>query len=193
MQTIDAVGDIKTNGWLETVTGKRFDCFSDNPVYETLDWVWGCARACRYNGQLKDTVDFYSVAEHQVHMATWARKQGFTDRVVRTIAMHDAQEGLIGDIIRPLKRILPTFEQIEDRLCKSMAERYDLIYPYPQIVKELDNRIIVDERAQIMSNSGNKWTIDSLEPLDIQIECWLPFRAFMEYSKLLYSLGVKVE
>lgn len=190
-----------TTDWMETQSGCKFNPFDEEPQFTLSDLVWGVARAQRYNGQFKEEVEHYSVAEHLVlmtrhHISTlpaWATTvEGATRQTLRTMACHDLQEGLIGDMVRPLKRSDAFYQAAEDRMCAVLARRYQLQFPLPRIVKELDNRILVDERAQAMNPSSNNWgSIEGLQPLGITLQFWSPRRAAAELFELLDLLGVR--
>lgn len=189
-----------TTDWLETISGKRFNPFDPEPELSLRDLVWGCARMPRYNGQFKEEVDHYSVAEHLVlltrklaeDLPAWVWEyEGENRKLLRTAACHDLQEGVIGDMVRPLKRSDPFYCKAEDALCVVLARRYDLSLPLPARVKEFDNRILVDERRQAMNPSPNSWAIDGLEPIGVELQFWSPRRAAAELFDLLDKLGVR--
>ena len=194
-----------TNVWAETLTGLQFNPAHEHPQFELADLVWGCARICRYGGQIKPGDFHYSVLEHQYLMTMHALAKWFgaTDlstiymlpelarREMRTVAMHDLPEGLIGDMVRPLKKQLPSYCTLEDSFAAKVARRYDCLHPMPAWVKDLDNRILVDERKQVMSRSMNIWASDTLQPLGVQINFWKPADAVAIYCGLLQALGVR--
>lgn len=188
--TIESV----TTDWLETITGQQFTPFAHDPHFTLKSLVWGCARETRFSGQYSEHLDFYSVAEHQVLLTDWVRERfpgNYDLKDLRTIAMHDAPEGLIKDIVRPIKRISPDYHRLEDWFWPYVARRYDLHLILPDWIKELDNRILVDERQQAMNPSGNHWaSIDDLEPLGVYIKGWVPREAAYRYERLLRDLGV---
>jgi 5'-deoxynucleotidase YfbR-like HD superfamily hydrolase len=115
-----------TADWMETLSGRRFSPFDDEPDFELRDLVWGVARAQRYAGQFKEDVEHYSVAEHMVLMARWlmARERhrfdldmdaGQFKEVVRCAATHDLPEGLLLDMVRPIKRHDAFYREAEAR------------------------------------------------------------------------------
>ena len=180
--------------WFETASGQMCDPHAEEPAYTAGDLILGMARTCRFGGQLRNDVEFYSVVEHCWLLTTYAFKHvpNLGYRELRTLAMHDAAEGIIGDIIRPLKRVLPDYRYIEEKIEADVARRFDLIYPWPDFVKELDTRILKDEREQVMCTAaGNKWAVDDLEPLGVKCRGWPPFIAVNHYHQLLIVLGVK--
>lgn len=198
--------------WMETLSGHKFAPLSEDPQYSLKDLAWGAARACRFAGQISEEHEHYSVAEHLclLYDHVWSRwsaetRQAVRDavrrddwqhpdlRLMRTLIAHDLQEGLVGDMVRPLKRQDPIYRRMEDKVCAHMAERWHLAFPLPPSVKELDNRILVDERAQALNQSGHEWVTDGLEPLGVKLQFWSPRRAYTELAARLYALGFDLE
>lgn len=181
-----------TTVWMETLSGHRFDPVAEEPEYHLHDLIWGCARECRYAGQIRTDVEHYSVAEHQTHMTRWAMRHfpAMPREYLRSCAMHDLHEGLIKDMTRPMKKRNPEFCRMEDDFNAKVARRFGFIFPTPEWVKNLDNRILVDERAQAMNPSGNTWASDGLTGLGVRLQFWSPSRAAREYAVLLGELGV---
>ncbi len=68
---------------------------------------------CRANGHLHF---FYSVAQHCLACQREAAVRGWSPRLQLLCLLHDASEAYIGDLTRPLKRHLPAFFEIEERL-----------------------------------------------------------------------------
>jgi hypothetical protein len=85
---------------ITTYSGKRFSLDEANPEnIEIVDIAHSLSMICRFNGH---TQEFYSVAEHCVHMA-----RRLTDRKTALYALlHDAGEAYYGDVTTPLKRIM---------------------------------------------------------------------------------------
>lgn len=198
------MGQYQTTAWMETMSGRRFNPTEANPQVDLKDMMWGVARFPRYNGQFSEEVEHFSVAEHLVllvrhYMATYHPGKRIEDlkphelKELRTLAMHDIQEGVIGDMTRPMKKVVPQFGEVEDQFCRALAVRFDLIFPLPGWVKDLDNRIIADERRQAMNPSGNSWAADELEPLGVELQFWSPRRAYKELREVYLQLGLGLE
>lgn len=172
--------------WMETWTGKQF--FPFNPSVESvdiLDIAHALSMTCRYGGHCKQ---FYSVAQHSVLMASRAPAH----IALRTL-LHDSPEAYTGDLIRPIKKHpeMAAFEWVEQTVERAICAALDVPFPImtPEI-KRLDNRILLDERMQVMSASGHDWTLSEGEPLGVTIEPWSPetarwkfLNAYEEYRK----------
>lgn len=193
---------VVTNDWMATTSGRKFYPASpDYPGFDLDDLVWGISRACRYGGQIRPDVEHYSVAEHSVLMTRY-----FWDKVLgglkvehlaphllaelRTVAMHDLAEGLLSDHVRPIKREVPRLGSLEDGLSRLIAAKYGLVFPLPGWLKELDNRILVDEHRQVMPQSKQEWAVDGLEPLGVEVNFWSPLVAHTKYWELLSELHI---
>lgn len=177
------------DGWVETYTGVAF--YFNKPTVEMIklaDVAHALAYLCRYNGHSKH---FYSVAEHSYHMAQWLLDEGYSVKTALTGLLHDVAEAYIGDMPRPIKVTMPNFKAMEARIEAVAKDRFDIIYPFPHIIKQLDSRILNDERGQVMQKSEHEWGTDSLEPLGVEIQFWDPFYAESQFLSMAYKLGVK--
>jgi hypothetical protein len=68
-----------------------------------------------------------------------------------TALMHDAPEAFLGDLISPLKALLPDFKRIEEDLARTMADIFGLKFPEPPEVKAADLAILAAERDQVIA------------------------------------------
>jgi hypothetical protein len=174
--------------WMQTFTGRAF--YPLDPRGEdidVLDIAHGLSLLCRYGGQC---ARFYSVAEHCVLMSRAVAPEN-----ALWALLHDATEAYMGDLIRPLKRALPDYAQAELNLMLVIASRFGLRWDYnrpggePAEVKAADTRILVDERAALMTLAPQPWTaLENVEPLGVIIRCWSPVRAEIEYLDRLAEL-----
>ncbi len=154
-------------GWFETYTGKQFHFMDPQPEeIDVIDIAHALSMQCRYNGHTKV---FYSVAEHSVLICDWLTQHGYGPQVALTGLLHDAAEAYIGDVVCPLKHVMPDFKALEKVLDVAVARKFGTLYPFPEVVKALDSRILRDERVQVMNESDNSWGTDDLEPLGVTI------------------------
>lgn len=152
--------------WMQTYTGRAFYPHDPRPEEISIfDIAHGLAAQCRYNGH---TRRFYSVAEHSVYVS-----RSVDPRFAREALLHDAAEAYVGDLIRPLKTGLlgSYFSDVETLVELAVAGRFGLSWSHDAIaaVKEIDNRILVDERDQIMATPPRSWNLDGLAPVGVVI------------------------
>ena len=155
--------------WLQTYTGKQFYPFS--PTVDSIDIIdiaHALAMTCRFGGHCKV---FYSVAQHSVLVAEKA-----PPHLALRALMHDAPEAYVGDLVRPIKKHpeMAAFEWVEQTVERAICARFDLPFPIMDAtIKRLDNRILLDEREQVMTATDHDWQVDG-EPLGVTIEPWAP-------------------
>ncbi len=168
--------------WMQTFSGGRFYPLDPRPEdLDLADIAHSLSHICRYGGHVDR---FYSVAEHCVLLshavapehALWA-------------LLHDATEAYVGDMVRPLKAHMPDYCQVEDRIMDIVALRYGLDGPMPAEVKDADTRILLDERAALMSRTLYPWAIEELEPLGVAVEGWDPGRSKREYLARFFEVA----
>jgi hypothetical protein len=169
--------------WMQTYTGAKF--YPMSPSAEDVDPVdiaHSLSLLCRYNGHLDR---FYSVGEHCVLMS-----QAVEPENALWALLHDATEAYVGDMVRPLKLQQPAFVQAEDRVMAAICERFGLDLAMPAEVKAADSRIILTERAALISNGRHAWSVDGLDPLPVVVRGWGPDEAERAYLARLRQLGV---
>jgi|ADGO01.1.fsa_nt_gi Predicted hydrolases of HD superfamily len=171
--------------WMQTYGGVAYDVFDPHPdQINIFDIATALANTCRFNGHVKK---FYSVAQHCVLLAEQAPPE-----IALQALLHDAAEAYIGDLIQPIKKHpgMETFRRAEElaelAICAHFALPYPLLTPE---IKELDRRILIDERNALLADPPQPWA-DEVEPLGIKIEPWTPdeareqfLNAYREYAK----------
>lgn len=171
--------------WMQTATGKAFWPLDPRPEEIHIeDIAAGLSRLCRYGGQLRHDVEFYSVAEHSVFVAEAAPPGKKLEAL-----LHDSPESFIQDLIRPIKPAMTGYEPIETRLATVIGRRYGVtLHPLSPEVKRLDNAILADERDQVMAKPPRDWKLT--EPaLGIKLPCWSPFKARFEFLAAFRRYG----
>lgn len=171
--------------WMQTYSGRQFWPMDPRAEeVEIADIAHSLGMQCRYAGHC---INFYSVAEHSVHVARWLLANGH-DRVTALQGLlHDAPEAYLVDVPRPVKPFLPGYKEAEARVWTEIAKRFDIPVRLHPAVHEADNRILGDERAQNMARSAAEWA-DTGPPLDIMIECWRPAEAPGRFIDAFYDL-----
>ena len=152
--------------WIETFTGLEFHFMNPQPdEIDMKDIATSLSKQCRFGGHC--TI-FYSV-EHSVYIADWLYEQTNDSILAFQGLLHDASEAYLIDIPRPIKPFLTNYYDIEGRVMEAIFNRFNLPIKLDNRIKDADSRILVDERRDVMSNSGNVWQTDSLLPLGVTI------------------------
>lgn len=145
--------------WIQTYTGKQF--WPLDPKEEDIDIIdiaHALSMKCRYGGHSKT---FYSVAEHSIFVSSYCPNKYKLEGL-----LHDATEGYLPDVVRPLKQHLTGFKQIEDNMARIIAKCFNLIYPFPEEVKRIDTAILGDEKRFLMADEPADWLLQE-KPLGI--------------------------
>ncbi|MBK5938103.1 hypothetical protein [Halochromatium roseum] len=157
---------------IHTYSGIAFDLRDPRPAMVRLDdIVHSLSLMNRFNGA---ALFPYSVAQHSLHVAELLplelRLEGL---------LHDAAEAYIGDMVSPLKQVMPEYKAVEARISAVVAEVFGLVYPEPAAVKQADLAVLAAEREQVLGPSYGPWFKDFPEPAPITIRPrdWLEIKA----------------
>lgn len=168
--------------WMETWTGVAFYPLDARPDEVHIeDIAHALSMLCRYGGH---GFQFYSVAEHSVHIYRWLAAGNYAPNVRLAGLLHDATEAYMVDLPRPLKRSFPEYKKAEGNLWRVVAERFELVGfedDLPVAVHEADNRILADEIRQNMTPMA--WHAKHDNPLGVELEYWNPQRAEAEFLR----------
>lgn len=168
---------MKTNIWIQTYTGKKFQLLS--PKIEDIsiiDIAHALSMQCRYTGHSKH---FYSIAQHSVlvsHQCNLYPLYGL---------LHDASEAYLSDISSPLKNsgFFENYKFYEDKLQKLIIEKF-IGKPETQIihkeVKEADMEMLSVESYKLMQPLHPEFKLTHLKShliQNIEIEELVPSQA----------------
>jgi 5'-deoxynucleotidase YfbR-like HD superfamily hydrolase len=174
----------KKRDWFPTYAGKRFSIL--NPRAQDIDIVdiaHALSMICRFNGH---TNQFYSVAQHSVHVAQICRPEYALHGL-----LHDASEAYIGDVIRPLKRLLSNYREIEERIELAIAAHFGYNpYQHKRAVKIRDDTILCTEKRDVVSGRVNSMHFQKYKPVEFIIIPLPPNEAeamFMRKFEELYA------
>ena len=187
--------------WIQTWSGGKFDLIDPTPeMIDIMDIAKSLSKQCRFNGH---TTEFYSVAQHSVELLKYYLDEneeeydiirngdpdvyGFLQKAM-TILLHDASEAYIGDMTSPLKILMPDFKKIEYNIDMVIADKFDTIFPHPPWLKTLDIRVLLDERASVMTHTLEDWKLD-VEPLGIHITPWPVGKAYSGFINYFHHLN----
>lgn len=140
--------------------GKLLDILDPDPNAIDISVIaQALSRQCRYNGH---SSRFYSVAEHCVLVSELLEFDHDDQHLALIGLLHDAAEAFVGDIITPIKRMLPSFKPIEWRVQAAVYKRFGLMRfgwssRWATTIKEADNLAAAIEVDQLMPPSEEYW------------------------------------
>ena len=157
--TIDMQHTAITTDYVSTFSGNRF--YPLRPHIDQVaieDIAHGLAYQCRFNGQTKT---FYSIAQHSLIVAS------LVPPPLRLAALlHDAAEAYLGDMVKPLKVLLPEFAALEDKVTAIIAATYGIDFSDYAPIKRADLVALATEKRDLMPHSAERWAyLDGIAPL----------------------------
>jgi uncharacterized protein len=170
---------LRSGGLLDLANPRSSDiCLSDIAC--------GLSRICRFAGQ---TRLWYSVAEHSVHAARHAERRGHQVEIVRAVLLHDAAEAYVGDMIRPLRRLLPGFAEIERRVQREIFRKFGAQMHWLDNwrLREIDDGLLVAEYAELFGGG----VVASDEFAATPFQFWPAGQARDEFECLCVELGIE--
>jgi 5'-deoxynucleotidase YfbR-like HD superfamily hydrolase len=130
--------------WVLTGHGKQFYLADpDASLIDIEDIANTLANICRFNGRTKG---FYSVAQHSILVSEICADDPLAG------LLHDAAEAYIGDVIRPLKKLLKGVDQIETAITREIGSALSVDYErlrHPRI-KHADDVALATEIRDLM-------------------------------------------
>jgi len=136
--------------WIQTYTGKKF--WPLDPRVEDID-IKDIAHAlsltCRFGGHCNE---FYSVAQHSVIVSQLVEESN-----AFVALLHDAPEAYIGDVVRPFKKSLATFGNVEENLERVIYHSFGISEFSKEMWKEADNIALYTEMRDLMGKPPEAW------------------------------------
>lgn len=137
------------------------------------DIAHGLAYQCRFNGQ---TSEFYSIAQHSIMVADIVSAAHPDLRLAALL--HDASEAYLGDVVTPLKALLPNYKEIELRVEQIIAESFGISDMFNPLIKQADMIALATEKRDLMPHSAEDWSyLQGFSPLPLPIVPMAPEQA----------------
>ncbi|MBY3543702.1 hypothetical protein HFN71_28890 [Rhizobium laguerreae] len=165
--------------FIQIYPARKFFPFDPLPSEVFIESIaHGLANICRYSGAGDR---HFSVAEHSTLIARYLAAR-HAPEVALAGLLHDAPESLsgFGDVSVIVKSRAPIISETEDGIYrKAIAPRFGLPLDIPAEVHEADRRIIADEIAANLAPM--EWQSRHRDPLGVNIRCWSPEKAEIEF------------
>lgn len=160
-----------------------------NPKKEDIlvdDIAHALSLMTRANGHFPE---FYSVAQHSIFCCEEALARGYSNRVALACLLHDASEAYMADIIRPVKKHLSEYLEIEEKLQTFIYRNFlgeDLSDEELKLVSFIDNAMLYNEFIHYMDEELN---IDKVELLSSPDFKFTNFKEVEDkFKELFYKL-----
>lgn len=168
--------------WILTSRGKHFDYLDPRPAdIDILDIARALSCEARFNGHTRAP---YYVAQHAVTASNIVPTSFALEAL-----LHDATEAYCKDIPRPLKALLPGYQDIEARVDGAIRAAFGLPPTMSDTVKHADTVMLATERRDLMPNDPTPWPVlNGIEPLKGRIYAWDPKKAEARFIKRYLEL-----
>ncbi|HRH68896.1 MAG TPA: hypothetical protein PLB89_05245 [Flavobacteriales bacterium] len=166
---------------IRTVSGALVDPFNPDPsMLRIEDIAHALARIPRFGGH---TYFPWSVAQHSLAGAALV-----PDEHKLAFLLHDSSEAYLLDVPKPIKKRLPEYMAVEERLMTVLASRFEFEYPFHDSIKEADQHMLLTERQQFLLQQPNEATYYVVQPWLNRHEEWIRrdyIREFKHYQTLI--------
>lgn len=163
--------------WFQTRSGQVFDFEDPSPdAINIEDIAHALSKQCRFNGHC---IEFYSVAQHSCYVCDIITHRNWRSKRVQLAALlHDAAEAYTGDMVAPLKYILPGFRRVEKRVEQAIWEKFFNGTTPERMgianeIRRADMIMLATEKRDLMEPCWKEWEVlEGIEPMKSQIEAW---------------------
>jgi len=141
----------------------------------------------RESMHLAATRSFYTVAQHRVLVALLVKKDAAPYAL-----FHNAAEAFFRSLPASLKRMLPDYRAMHDKMQVVVYEKVGLAPPSKEITQEIEQAelsLLAAERTQLISGDRRIWPgLAGIEPANIQIDPWSPNKAHTAFIDCYLSV-----
>lgn len=136
--------------FIATLSGQHIDYSDIRPEHIAIeDIAVALSHQCRFAGHVPE---FYSVAQHVVLCSQLVPAEFALEAL-----LHDAAEAYCLDLPSPLKRLLPDYKAIENRIDCAIRQRFNLPMTPSKVIKEVDLVILATERRDLNLDIDSDW------------------------------------
>jgi hypothetical protein len=99
------------------------------------------------------------VAQHSILVHDILKRNGESPHTCLLGLLHDAAEAYVGDMIRPLKMVMPEFEDLEEKVWCEIVDKFELWYTAPQweLIKWADQEALRIEMRDVVNVGTVDW------------------------------------
>lgn len=140
--------------FMTTISGKRINY--ENPtveMFDITDIAHSLSNLCRFGGHINR---FYSVAQYSVMVSNLV-----PHHLALAALLHDASEAYLSDIVRPAKRMLPQYKDLELKFQGVIEQRFAVTFDHEEI-HIADNKALYAEALHFYGDIDD-WGLDGFE------------------------------
>jgi 5'-deoxynucleotidase YfbR-like HD superfamily hydrolase len=188
-ESVDTFGCVRNT--IKVSAGHYVDFMNPDPAtIEISSVAAGLSKICRFGGQCPQ---FYSVAEHCIHATALAVSDGLVGDVLRAVFLHDAAEAYIGDMVKPLKVMMPEYAVVERRMEAAIEKAFGVEFlRWENTIKFFDRAMLKAEKTTMWPNDAEEWEgFSEIEDRDVPLRFWRPDQAewqFLAMAKTLHLI-----
>ena len=174
---------------IRLTSGIYFDLLNPSSYLIYIGDIAGpLSRICRFGGH---PPRFYSVAEHCWQCARMAQSLNLPAKALLAVLLHDAAEAFVGDMVTPLKALLPKFSEIEKGIMAAINRRFKIDpSEFSEQIGQIDRHMLFAERNALFPPDNIPWVgEETYGKAKADIYCWAPNvaeAAFLDmYEKII--------
>jgi 5'-deoxynucleotidase YfbR-like HD superfamily hydrolase len=171
------------DAWISTYSNAKF--YLLNPTKDMIcieDIAHALSHVCRFGGHVSR---FYSVAQHSIFVS-----ERCSPEIQLEGLMHDSTEAYYGDMVRPLKYLMPNYQELENKLHHLINRKFKLKYnkKVRDEIKKWDNIALVTEKRDF--KHGALWdNYNDIIPDENRIKALSPKQAEKLFLKRFEELS----
>lgn len=188
MSELDRVGCLGNT--IKVAAGHYVDLANPHPMSIDLPTIASAlSKLCRFGCHCPT---FYSVAEHCVHATRLAAADNLCREGLRAVLLHDAAEAYVGDVVKPLKVMLPDYAKVEARMEAAVSERFGVDFKrWSTEIKRYDRMMLKAEKIALWPEDTEEWTgFAEIEDCEVELGLWSPHDAEWKFLFNAEVLGL---
>jgi hypothetical protein len=149
---------VNRGDYINTYTGNKFYPFDPRPEEVIIeDIAHALSMLCRCNGHARF---YYSVAQHSLNVAKLLKHLGYNKTIQLYGLLHDGSEAFLSDVITPVKKQLPEYKAIEEKVQNTIWTAFSLPIPSAEeykIIKHADSMLFYWESKILLEGYDAKY------------------------------------
>lgn len=189
IDSIDRDGCLGTS--IKVAAGRYVDLNNPDPATIDIETIAASlSKLCRFGGHCPR---FYSVAEHCVHATALAASCGITGDALMAVFLHDAAESYVGDMVKPLKLMMPDFSIVESRIESAIESKFGISFAkHSETIKRFDLMMLKAEKLSMWPDDKTEWHgFAAIEDHQLSIQYWMPSDAERWFNSMASMLKLK--